>query len=359
MNNSFNSTSVIFDSSCSLKELVFIINVYIVPIISGIGVFLNLFSALVFYQILKNNSFGNMFYYLFFKCIDDAVQFIIQVFAPFYYCYNCHNSHSYMVIVWYIWFFYYAELICELGSAYMEILATFDCYITINGYLKCCKSKYLAHTLILMVHLFASIYYIYAIYSFEVVPVQSVNEQKNYDFGYTQFYYTDFAHTLRIMHTMLRDVSAFILLIILNFLILITFKKSMERKKKILRQNQKHNGSKNFTCIEKADRNNTRLIFFSGINYMMGHIGPILVYMPFDESTDFWSCFFDIHLLPFYLSYFFTFFLYFSFNKQFRHKVKINIDRFFAVFRIKCFIDLSSENTNLEKSLTNQINQTI
>ena len=348
MNNSLNSTSELDNSECSFKEVVFIINFYIVPIISAIGFFLNLLSALVFYQISKNNSFGNMFYYLFFKSIDDAVQFIIQVFAPFYYCYNCHNSHSYMVIVWYIWFFYYAELICELCSAYMEILATFDCYISINGYLKCCKSKYLAYILILIVHFFAFIYYIYVIYSFDIVPVKSEQKQTFYHFGYTKFYYTVFAYTLRIMHTMLRDVSAFILLILLNILILFTFKKSMERKKNI--------GSKNLKSIRKAERNNTRLILYSGINYIIGHIAIFMFYMPFDQlikSTNFWSCFVGTLSLPFYLSYFFTFFLYFFFNKQYRHKVKINICHFFSVFRIKCGKKLSIENKNKNKSFKN------
>ena len=346
MNDSFSSTYELFELSCALKEVFFIIIFYITPIISGIGIFLNLYNALIFYQILKESSFGHMFKYLLFKCIDDAIQFIIQVFAPFYYCNNCDNIHSYNVVVWFIWFNWYLGTVFEFGSTSMEILATFDCYITINKHLKCFRSKHLPYILNVIIHVYAFVYHIYIPYISEIVPLKLVNGETFYILSKTRFYKTRIAFTLSIMATFLKDISAFVLLLIFNSLLLITLKRSMKKKMKIMIQND-NKKVKNFDFIQKANRNNTILIFFSSINFMMGHILLILINLPIENAGDIYSCAKQISSLLYFLSSFSSFFLYYSFNKQFRKKARININRVYSACCFKSFKITICENSCL------------
>jgi hypothetical protein len=328
-----NQTQIIISDACPFVVADMIAMNYVVPGMTIFGIILNAFCVLVFTQILlKKRVEGHMFKYLLVKSLDDFIQFVFQIFSLMYYCDGCENTHSYGMNVWFIWFYYVGESILELASAWMEVLATFDCLLNISNKWSCFKSKFLSNLLIVIIHLIALFSQIYFSFEFNIVPngsksSESSNQTIYFSIKKTPFAYSIFATYLNYFHTISRDIIPFIILIFLDGLILKTFGKIMTRKKN-LTQNQNNNLNKNNSSnsrIEKAERNNIIMIILTGLNFLIGHYSSILFYINFPVSPQFWSCFYDFNLVIFYLSYTTTFFFYLSFNKYFRHFFEKNV----------------------------------
>lgn len=71
----------IVDNSCPVKQLPFVINSYVIPSISGMGILTNTWCIIVFIRIIRNERSltSHMFKYLLLKAIHDDIQFLIQV----------------------------------------------------------------------------------------------------------------------------------------------------------------------------------------------------------------------------------------------------------------------------------------
>ena len=326
MNASSNQT-LMEDTSCPLVNASKFIYYYLLPVISAIGILSNLFSTIVFYQIIKMVKVnGRMYNYLFLKSINDLLQFIFQIFSPVYYCVQCETSRSYGSIVWYIGFFYYAECVVEIISGWLEVLATLDCLVIITKRAKFINSKLFAICAISFLHIYAPIFYLFWFFSLDIVVDTSVTTSVSYTSQMNPFFYTDFARYMRYLHSIVRDFVVFITLVILNFFILIFLKKNTLRKKDLLKSD-KHTAS-----AEKAEKNNELMIMLIGINYLIGHFGSILYYVPFPASPQFWNCFYDFNLIPFYISYIDNNLMYYFFNKNFRKYANQNLKSILNVF---------------------------
>jgi hypothetical protein len=139
-----NSTSiaVIIDNSCPILGLSLIVRSYMITIVSVIGIVVNTWCVVVFSMIIHKEKLSNhMFKYLLLKALHVDVQFLVQVFAPLYYCTTCSTYQTYASQFWYIWFYYYVECINELCSGFYDVAATFDCLITINQKFDCCRKN--------------------------------------------------------------------------------------------------------------------------------------------------------------------------------------------------------------------------
>ena len=321
------SNLTVEDVSCPDKLSIAIINAYIMPAISVLGVILNLMSVIVLFQISKRKSaYSNMLYYLLFKSINDGLQFLINVFTPFYFCIHCENSHSYIIIIWYIYFFYYAEDVLMLCSSLMELMATFDCCIHIVEKMKFCYSKKIPFIIAPFIQVFATIYYVPLLFEFKIEQLISFEHSvkiQSYTYVLTDFYYSKAGKLFRIGHVVIRDIIPFMLLILLNFFIILKFRTEVKRKLK-LNHNMKQ--TKSVQAAINADKKNRIMILLSGLNFMIGHFGLILYYIqPFQASPQFWSCFVEFYYLPFYLSFVVNVFLYYVFNKNFRNQFCNNL----------------------------------
>ena len=326
MNASSNQT-VMEDTGCPLINASNFIYYYLLPVISAVGVVSNLFSTIVFYQIIKMVKMnGRMFNYLFLKSINDLLQFIFQIFSPVYYCVQCEASRSYASIVWYIGFFYYAECVVELISGWLEVLATLDCLVVITKKAKFVNSKFFAICAISFLHIYAPLFYLFWLFSLDIVRDTSVATTVSYTSQVTPFFYTNFVKYMRYLHSIVRDFVIFIILVILNFFILIFLKKNTLRKKDLLK------GGHQTVSAEKAEKNNELMIMLIGINYLIGHFGSILYYVPFPASPQFWNCFYDFNLIPFYISYIVNNLMYYFFNKNFRKYANQNFKTILNVF---------------------------
>lgn len=125
--------------------------------ISGIGLFINILNITIFYKIIQATAkydSGHMFKYLLFKSIDDLIQYLTLLLGPIYF-----NSDSKLGAYWYIWIYRYIKSVFELSSSYMQLAATFDCYITIKKFFKCCRTDIFAYLLIIVTHVVCFIFY--------------------------------------------------------------------------------------------------------------------------------------------------------------------------------------------------------
>ena len=306
------------NSTCSLQTGVFVTTYIIWPLISFLGIVFNLFTSIVFIQIMRNVHVRcQMFKYLLIKSLNDLMQFNFHLFSIVYYCPGCETSRSHAAIVWYIGFFYYGESVVELTSAWLEILATIDCYCFITSNCRFLNSKTLANVLILLLHICATFFYIYIFFSYEIVK-----ENDSHKFVLTKFSSSSMRRILGYLHTSLRDLLVLFLLAVLNLLIYRKSRINSRRKQKLIARHQQ---------AVKIKNQHIKMIFLIGLNYFCGHLGYVFYYMPvqFQVEPDFWNCFWLFNLVPFYISYMTNIFIYFGFNKHFRHYSLHNIKYLF------------------------------
>jgi hypothetical protein len=350
MNKSLSINLTTVRTGCPLAASAITYN-YVLPVISALGIVVNLFSSIVFYLMNKNIKLpGQMFKYFFLKSVNDMLQFVFQIFSPVYYCDGCTEKTTYGGAVWYIAFFYYAECVVELCSSWLEVFATLDCLVIITKKFRFINTKTFCYTASILIHVYALVYYLFWFFSLSI--------EKDIDSDYfivktTEFYTTKLVVIMRYIHTIQRDLIVFILLLLLNILIFIQFKSNTTRKVKLLNVKNKIQKTTHvsfsvgdmttnqtvernkYRSAEKAERNNRNMIVLVAINYFIGHFGSILYYIPFPASAEFWSCFYDLDLTPFYLSYIIHNVFYFIYNKHF-YKYTMEIIRFLISPFSKC-----------------------
>ncbi len=137
-----------------------------------------IFSIFVFSLILIcEKQHSNMFKYLLLNAINDAIQFVIQSFAPLFYT----NPSTYASQVWFIGFYYSVESVNELSSGFFELAATFDCMITINRKFDCCKKKLFFYVTGLAIFVYSSLFYVFFLLRFKIskMPTANLDAAKN------------------------------------------------------------------------------------------------------------------------------------------------------------------------------------
>lgn len=184
MNLSNETSPPVVDLSCSINHLSSIINSYIIPAISVVGVVTNTWCIYAFVRILRNSRASiasNMFKYLLLKSIQDDCQFLVQVFAPLYYCVTCSTYQTFSSQVWYIGFYYYVEATNELASGLYDLAATFDCLLAIGNQCRVFQSTFMFYTLSTVIFLFSALFYIFFLFDFRISPVIDItNNQTSY-----------------------------------------------------------------------------------------------------------------------------------------------------------------------------------
>ena len=173
---------------CPYRLPVSIINGFIQPVFSLLGIFLNFLSVILFLQLSKkNNSYSNMLKYLLIMSTDDGMRFIIISFSSFYFCLDCEQIHSYETVVWFIYFYLYSARSFEMSGSFMEVMATFECYIRITERLKFFHSKSIPIIVIPLLHLISFIYEIPYFFEFKIVPL-NLNNFSNQTVYFTYSY---------------------------------------------------------------------------------------------------------------------------------------------------------------------------
>ena len=316
LNNS-NETNIFGDISCGDEPLM----IYVLPFISFVGIILNLLCIIVFSMIIKKELNNQTIFIFGHKCflarsIHDFIQFVFQIFTPIYYCkQQCDSiSKSFISQIWFIYFFNFAESVNEYNSAFFEVASMLECYTMINNYVNALK-KIPFSFLFLIVLAWSICHNISIIFRFKIVPVSDQNE---YQIQKTDYYNSTFDTYLRFIEIFIRDILSFIILFILYILIFLTIKNRSKIKRGISNKTKyKSNGVKN---ADKATNKILVMVITSSSIYLMGRLPLMIYYLPYNKNLIpiFWSCFYNISLLPFYLSYAVSFFIYFFFNNNFK-----------------------------------------
>jgi hypothetical protein len=312
MNSTLNNTIV---SQSNIKAQIFSDISFIILII---GLITNLLCIIVFSII--NRTFktnGQMYKYLLMKAISDFSFFITYAINVFYGLSSDQMRNSFILQFCYIYLYHFFILIIELYSVYFEVLATIDCYLSIEN-----KHKQFLTTKVFKLSSTFVIVFFFVFYSGKIFVYKILkNNNDEYYHVKTPLYYSLFYRTLSLLQLFFRDILGLFLCILFNILIFLSIKK-MSEKKKLL--------SNNLALIKsiEAQENKVKMIYVSTLSHILLHFANF-IYDAYGKyiKTTFWTDFSKISFLILTLSYITPFFIYILFNNKFR-------EYFFKLIRI-------------------------
>jgi hypothetical protein len=299
MNNNTNATLAnIFQ--------VILIDVYFPIVIFGFIV--NLLCIIVFTMInQKFKTNGQMYKYLLMKSIIDFIFFSIFLVKQYYELSSYRIHFSFFLQFFYVYVFHFLVPLLGIYSIYFDILATIDCYLSIENkyqHLLTKKAFYITSSFNLI---FFFIFYFGKLFVYKIVPFGDL-----YRFEKTYLYFNYFYKTLTILFLIFRDVIGTFLMVSFNVLIFLSLKKLTERKKTL------RNNDALVRSIE-AEQNKVKMIYFSTINFIVFHFPDVIynIYGKFSKSK-FWPTYLEFSNFIINLSFATPFIIYILFNKTFR-----------------------------------------
>jgi hypothetical protein len=288
-----------------------VLMVYLMPIVSLIGIVSNGLSTIIFYKIVSDKTKNFVFYYSF-KCLQaksfyDLCLFLVHIFIPIYYN---ESSNSLISLIWFIYFFHYGESLFLLGSNIFEIISMIGFYTIISK--KTNKIKRLRFVyLFIFVSIASILFNILILFRYFIA-----NTSDGYQFIKSNFYLMELDKYIRFIETFIRDILSLMIIILINLLMIINIKHASVKRKAL-----KINASENL--IKKAHRKAFLMVFVVSLIYLIGRIPLMIYYLPFEKfDTSLWQCFYNWSLLPYYLSYTLNIFIYHFYNKHFRDYFK-------------------------------------
>jgi hypothetical protein len=327
-NSSFNNYSMIYPTTCYDNEIWLIVNYDIYNIVNFAGVLTNIICIVVFVKLVYpssnsnstssttsntnnnnniSNNQGNMFKYFLIKSICDFL--ILLLILPSVVVYRKNGTViNYIVLLWQKWILNYFVHVFELASTFFEIAASIDCFISVSGHFKQLMSKFMFHSIVLIIFMSSFIFYIPFIMTFKIM---------RYNNGSSGNYYTmeevnssEFWYYHLVIHNLLRDVFSLIVLMISNIFILVSLKKLTRRRLRLSVCESSVRGAIN------AERNKTQMIIFTSLIYLL-HL-PIFFknFNLFNLQKH--NCASDMTVLLLLISYSIPLFSYILFNKNFR-----------------------------------------
>ena len=327
-----------------------VVYIYVIPLISIIGFILSILCFLIF----SNKDFKETLYkYLQVESLLISINLFIQTFRPVYFYNESYFSKSLFSQAYSFYILYYFVSSLEMASFILHIMSSLDFFLLISNLTqKLSFYKKLNYKIVsIIICLFSILIYIYILFikeirSHDVLFINAENEIISYSIIYLS-YDTEFSKTIskkviEIAVVVLRDGIFLLTLVILNIVIYLHVRKSIMKKKKMLKQKDKDNGtmikteasiddvsvSNNQTNGKKSnsERKSSRAQYKLTIMVIIGSLNCILGRLPI--LTDFivqniigWND--QVKLLNMYaclavyVSYSIYFFLYMYTNKRF------------------------------------------
>jgi hypothetical protein len=299
----------------------YIFNKYPENIVNLFGLVANSLCVIIFIRIVINkritHSQGKMYEYFLIKSILDFFFFCSNTFEYLYFCKTCEASSSYLIQIWYIWFYSYFESICSTCSFFLEIAATFDCYITINSKCKCCQTNSFFYSFCVLILCFSFIIYLTFPLGFVIKHTIKIDPVLNKTF---YFYYRDFNdfgdtqlfENIHFMNSIVKDGIFLVILVTLNVMILVTLQRTTQRRRVL-------KGNRNLlTTSQKAENKKVIMIIATGFNYLIGHFSYfilVVLYKFYDASI---FCYSQYFFFLYYITFADNIFFYFFFNNIFK-----------------------------------------
>ena len=288
------------------------------------GFFMNLISIVMF--ILTKSYKNTTFAYLLLKSIFDAVHLLIRAIDPLFTCKACSFTKNQSFLIFTLVFQDYLALSSLLCSMFCDIAAHLDRYILLSQNFLFCKKISIKISVFLMI-LYSSLFYVYKLLAKNVVQI--LTKQKNnttiisYSLVPSGFYYSEAFNYFDFTHSFVRDVLCIAILFILNGLILVIFKRSMQNKKKLASSGKSQKA-------EKAEKNLTIMIVVIGVVTMIGHIPAFIKYLPL-PSINTNGCITYTKNVLFKVSMSVNVFFFFYFNNTFKKTILVLISRLLSI----------------------------
>jgi hypothetical protein len=295
---------------------------YSSTVVSVIGLFANLLCVILFSIIIKKcNTNGKMYNYLLLKSICDFILFVGYFFDPILNFHNLNLDKTYFYQLYFKYFCHYLNPLLVLYSIWFEVLATIDCYLTIEN-----KYRFLLTKKAFIWSSFVNIIFFFLFYSsklcvYQILQVNGtnnstlLNEKHLYKTIKTHLYFGTFYKTLTFLYLFFRDIINNCLLIFFNIMIYLTLKRVVANRKKILKSNKA-----SLLDSIKNQRNKSKMIYFSFINSLLFH-SPDFVTCVYGKHhmahSIFWVFYGNISFQLLMFSFAVPFFIYFTFNKVF------------------------------------------
>lgn len=335
---------------------------FICPIVGLCGFFLHTISFFIF----SNSEFKELLYkYFKMESFNVLIGLLITSIEPIYYCRTCSISKTYFAQMYFIVFKVYAASIFELSAIINRIISTFCCFIILRNKINNIKILYvLSYYKVFNFFIFSisCLIFFYQLFIYKIFQEKYQNSMITiYIVDKSQFYYTKIRLVLELASFIFRDGINLAILILLNILILISFKKNLSKKKtflmqtnsnkrigvqqntyinKIVHSNDLTNNNRNDNLklknvkqikrFKKCENKQTIMVFITCICFLCGRM-PILIFFilrNLNNKNDYQN-FIRIASLSIYLTNTINFFLYYYSNKRFKKILNQKFNRFF------------------------------
>lgn len=345
---------------------------FICPFVGICGFILHSVSFFIF----SKSEFKELLYkYLKMESLNVLIGLLITSFEPIYYCRTCAISKTYFAQIYFIVFKVYAASIFELSAIINRIISTFCCYLVLRN--KVVGTKILCifnyyKVVNFFIFLISCLIFVYQLFVYKIVQENFQNSMDTiYAIDKSQFSFTKIRLILELASFLFRDGINLAILIILNILIFVSFRKKISKKKIflmqtnlnnkiVLEQNDRVNPMKtqsnlsnfdncnnNFNVrrinqinrVKKCENKQTIMVFVTCICFLIGRL-PILIYFILRnlKNEKNYQNFIRLASLSIYLTNTINFFLYYYSNKRFK---KILNQKLFKYFLKRC---LANEN---------------
>jgi hypothetical protein len=291
-------------------------NGFIIPILSLIGFITNLLSTIVFCLVIKNGQRDDMYKHLLFKSICEVLGCFFSIFGSIYYGNNV-ASNALIMVVWLNWFQKYIIKALFMASTGFEILATFNCAISIEKQMKWCEKKlpfWFSVIFILILSFGVEIFPIFANNIKKFTNIDQFNKTVNVFYNLWPNNLNSKTHLFGLGESIIKEVLFLLILLSLNCYILYKLIQIGKRKKRL------NTNSSNIQNSTRAENRKIIMIIVLFLIFLLGHL-PNVVYFSVNTtpySTIFWTKFKGYGEIFLYFSYSISFFVYFAFNSIFR-----------------------------------------
>jgi hypothetical protein len=298
---------------------------YVTRILNYSSMIFSLLSAFIWLRVIRNDQQqqqkGQMFKYFFVGSFMETIIFILGSPDADYY----KSSRGLAWKIWFIYFYCYIYYSLVTISNYLELAASFDCYIVIRNKFKFIQSKRFFKIILSTVVVVSFIIQINFLTDYIIRVDITINGTYNgttIHYEYSSINSDDFAEFLKYYDKVLsvvREVLPLILLLIVNVLILKTLRQVMKKKRKIQRTN-------NNTTASQAELNKLKMIITICLDYYILRTPLVLIYFwNKDSDSVIWNCLYYYGNASYILSYLLKFFIYYFYNKKFKKYINLSL----------------------------------
>jgi hypothetical protein len=257
-----------------------------------------------------------LFVYLKLQSLVICVDMLFAVIYPYYTVRNSTINDSFLSTFIFIYGFCYFQDVLEKTELAYTIIAAYCCYKMItqlNTRPSTLSQSMFANPYVIAAFLLALLSFTTSqkVFRNQMDVYVNAENQTIYRIVLTPFSNTDFYKILEVLSFSLNNGLCLLILIVMDLLILIKLRKNLNMKLKL---------TNNITEVNRSKVELTKTIFLDCFNSIICHFCIVLFYVlrntlesGFSSHTPFW--------LVVYFSYSFKFFIFYFFNRRFRHNV--------------------------------------